>query len=409
MKFFKHLIVFILLTMLLQQIHAQTENKNDAFVSYIQHSGTDENFTNQHNSGFGEGYGLTWEIGSKGQVREMQGSPFPGVKGGEQTTYRGFIPGIGSYIEVSHKFYLFKSGQLTEISELPCFRQNDDGRSESLKPAVNVPNSNNDYDKIFNRVQIQPCFAGNYAEWKQFLHCCLDQSVLKKDNVTGQKFQVVLLFVVGEDGIPYDIKATDVPSACPDCGDAAIKLLYKHLAKNTANNCDVKVSDKPYKQWLPAIQNGRAVLNEIRIIIPFGYEDDPQNKDIVNNSDRPKIASSETTVAPPINNQPDSNDDEDNLQKANVVEENGKYILTLLTDNSKHIVFRPLPKNMDTAMVNKINTAIGINQGGWGEITKDKNGKQVVTFYSFIAAGSNEIKIDPVPIDFFKTMFYDPK
>ncbi|CAN5135367.1 hypothetical protein BH11BAC6_BH11BAC6_06090 [soil metagenome] len=93
--------------------------------------------------------------------------------------------------------------------------------------------------------------------------------------------------------------------------------------------------------------------------------------------------------------------------QASVKKENGNYILILINEETKHTVFRPLPKNGDTTKFNKYNASIALNKGGWAEITKDENGVAIVKFYAF-TIGDNAVANSMTLAD-FKKQFYDPK
>ena len=278
--------------------------------------------------------------------------------------------------------------------------------------------STEDSNKVFTN-SATPAFKGGYKAWLQFLHCCLDTSVLVKDKVAGNTYKVQVRLIVDRHGKVSDVNTVNVPEDCPDCGIEAVKLFYKNNESNSTNNCNPKVYNEPYKHWLPAILETRpAEVSAMLILnIPFGYYDDPDNKRIFDkaqlyrdNFDKKTSKDKSQQAQQSIEKRNDNSDeaDDDDEQEGNVIKQNGHYILTLLKDNSKHVVFRPLMRNSDTAMINKYNAEIGLNQALWGEITTDKNGKQTVTFYTFSGTDS-DVEIQNIPTDTFKKTFYNPK
>lgn len=425
--------ILFVVTMLLVSWTAigQTTDVQNAFDSYMAHSSKDANFARTSLGRQGENQDFTWDLYEDSSVSEINSkfSVLPDEQNiavvPQQTRYRGFIPGKGSFIEFNysdtpkHYFYLYNQQKFTRIKELPSFRQDDRWYTLPATPPLNEVAD--PYAKGPTLSQIPPKFNGSYSDFLHYIHGAVAQSSLLKNRQPTEKCQVKLHFNVGKDGIPYDILVCDVPAACPQCGEVAAKLLYESVRAGTNT---VTLNSKPVSQWIPAIQNGRDVVSSLTIIVPFGYDDDPANRNIAAGIKKAIPApQQDNAMTKDKNYDPKPNPAENDnaikaLQqqaqifqplsaKARVAQKDGKNVLTLLDDNSTHIVYRPLPKGADTAAFNNFNRAVALNAGGWAEVTKDKSGVAIVKFFVF--TDGSTVMINSMPLSNFKKSFYDLK
>ncbi len=131
-------------------------------------------------------------------------------------------------------------------------------------------------DRVFMR-SFGVSFAGTEADWKQLLRCGLQKSVLEKNHVVGKKLQVIVQFILQKDGQPCQLTVVSFPEECPDCAIEALKLFYKHIQPGSGDKCNVVTTKEPYRQWIAGEVGARKVNSYVRVIVPFGYEDQKQD------------------------------------------------------------------------------------------------------------------------------------
>lgn len=108
-----------------------------------------------------------------------------------------------------------------------------------------------DYDKVFTKVEKEAKFPGGMEGWKRYLERNLDANVAANDGAPTGNYQVKVQFIVDKTGAISNVQAIDVPSACPSCGPEAVKVIRKG------------------PKWEPAVQNGRNVIYQAIQFVTF--------------------------------------------------------------------------------------------------------------------------------------------
>lgn len=108
-----------------------------------------------------------------------------------------------------------------------------------------------DYDKVFTKVEKEAKFPGGLDAWRKYLERNLDANVASSDGAPTGSYQVRVQFIVDKSGAISNVQAVEVPKACPSCGPEAVKVIRKGPA------------------WDPAVQNGRNVIYQAVQIITF--------------------------------------------------------------------------------------------------------------------------------------------
>jgi protein TonB len=108
-----------------------------------------------------------------------------------------------------------------------------------------------DYDKVFTKVEKEAKFPGGQDGWKRYLERNLNSSVAADDGAPVGNYQVRVQFIVDKEGNISEVKAIQVPPACPSCGPEAVKVI------------------KRGPKWEPAVQNGRNVIYQAVQVITF--------------------------------------------------------------------------------------------------------------------------------------------
>jgi periplasmic protein TonB len=98
-----------------------------------------------------------------------------------------------------------------------------------------------DYTKIFIKVEQEAKFPGGLEGWKKYLERNLNANVAADDGAANGKYTVKVQFIVDKEGTISNVQAMEVPAACPSCGPEAVKVIRKG------------------PKWEPAIQNARKV------------------------------------------------------------------------------------------------------------------------------------------------------
>lgn len=112
-----------------------------------------------------------------------------------------------------------------------------------------------DYDKVFTKVEKEAKFPGGPDAWKRFLERNLNSNVASDEGAPPGLYKVVLQFIVDKEGNVSNVTAIDYPKSYPGCRDEAIRVLKKAT------------------KWEPAIQNGRAVAYQALQPIIFQVEE----------------------------------------------------------------------------------------------------------------------------------------
>jgi len=115
-----------------------------------------------------------------------------------------------------------------------------------------------DYDKVFQKVEIDAEFPGGTAGWTRYITREIERNIdeLQDDGRSGT---VVVLFIIGEDGFVREARALSyVEAGVPNCLDAKSKLAEIAVA-----------AIKKGPKWKPAVQDGRNVKAYRRMPVSF--------------------------------------------------------------------------------------------------------------------------------------------
>lgn len=104
---------------------------------------------------------------------------------------------------------------------------------------VEVPKSNDDENKVFNKVEVEALFPGGEAAWRRYLQNNLDANTPIDNGAPEGTYSVIVRFIVSKDGSISDVVA---------------ETKYGYGMEAEA----VKIIKKGPK-WTPALQNGRNV------------------------------------------------------------------------------------------------------------------------------------------------------
>lgn len=108
-----------------------------------------------------------------------------------------------------------------------------------------------DYEKIFIKVEKEAKFPGGMEGWKRYLERNLNANVAAEDGAPVGNYTVKVQFIVDKEGGISKVQAIEVPKACPGCGPEAIKVIQKG------------------PKWEPAIQNDRKVIYQAIQYVTF--------------------------------------------------------------------------------------------------------------------------------------------
>jgi periplasmic protein TonB len=117
------------------------------------------------------------------------------------------------------------------------------------------PKQEEDYDKVFTKVEKEAKFPGGPEAWRKFLERNLNANVAADDGAPAGNYTVKVQFIVDKEGNISQVQAIDVPRACPSCGPEAVKVI------------------KRGPKWDPAVQNGRNVIYQAIQFITFQVVD----------------------------------------------------------------------------------------------------------------------------------------
>ena len=108
-----------------------------------------------------------------------------------------------------------------------------------------------DYDKVFTKVEKEAKFPGGLDGWKKYLERNLDAQVAANDGAAEGNYTVKVQFIVDKEGNISNVQAIEVPKPCPSCGPEAVKVIKKG------------------PKWEPAVQNGRNVIYQAIQFVTF--------------------------------------------------------------------------------------------------------------------------------------------
>ncbi len=118
---------------------------------------------------------------------------------------------------------------------------------------VEVPKTNDDENKVFNKVEVEAEFPGGQTAWRRYLSNNLNAQTPVDNGAAGGNYTVIVRFIVSKDGSISDV-------------NAETKLGYGMEEEA------VKIIKKGPK-WTPALQNGRNVNAYRRQPITFSVAD----------------------------------------------------------------------------------------------------------------------------------------
>jgi len=108
-----------------------------------------------------------------------------------------------------------------------------------------------DYDKVFTKVEKEAKFPGGMDGWKRYLERNLNANVAADDGAPPGNYTVKVQFIVDKEGGISSVQAIEVPKPCPSCGPEAVKVIKKG------------------PKWEPAVQNGRNVIYQAIQYVTF--------------------------------------------------------------------------------------------------------------------------------------------
>ena len=112
-----------------------------------------------------------------------------------------------------------------------------------------------DYDKVFTKVEKEAKFPGGPEAWRRFLERNLNANVAADDGAPAGNYTVRVQFIVDKEGNISNVSALDPPKTCPSCGPEAVKVI------------------KRGPKWEAAVQNGRNVIYQAIQHITFQVVD----------------------------------------------------------------------------------------------------------------------------------------
>jgi periplasmic protein TonB len=120
-------------------------------------------------------------------------------------------------------------------------------------PAPEIKKEEEDYDKIFNKVEREADFPGGKAAWQKYLERNLNSAVPTDGGAPAGVYSVSVTFVVERDGSITDVKALNDPGY--GTADEAVRVIKKG------------------PKWTPAEQNGRNVRYQAVQKVSFQVEE----------------------------------------------------------------------------------------------------------------------------------------
>jgi len=108
-----------------------------------------------------------------------------------------------------------------------------------------------DYDKVFTKVEKEAKFPGGMEGWRKYLERNLNANVAADDGAPTGNYTVKVRFIVDKEGAISNVEAIEVPKPSPSCGPEAVKVIKKG------------------PKWEPAVQNGRNVIYQAIQYVTF--------------------------------------------------------------------------------------------------------------------------------------------
>lgn len=119
---------------------------------------------------------------------------------------------------------------------------------------VEVPKTNDDENKIFNKVEVEAEFPGGQTAWRRYLTNNLNSQTPVENNAGPGTYTVIVRFIVSKDGSISDV--TPETKVGYGMEDEAVRIIKKG------------------PKWTPALQNGRNVNAYRRQPITFLVADE---------------------------------------------------------------------------------------------------------------------------------------
>ena len=113
------------------------------------------------------------------------------------------------------------------------------------------PKQEEDYDKVFTKVEKEAKFPGGPEAWRRYLERNLNANAAQEDGAPVGNYTVKVQFIVDKTGAISNVTAIETPKACPSCAAEAVKIIKKG------------------PKWDPAVQNGRNVIYQAIQFVTF--------------------------------------------------------------------------------------------------------------------------------------------
>jgi len=144
-----------------------------------------------------------------------------------------------------------------DLDNIKIGTENKDGIGDVVAPPVEVSTGNveapkghaENYDSIFNIVEVEAQFPGGIDAWTKYLQRNLRTEVPIDNGAPEGSYTVVVSFLVDRDGNISQVQALNDPGY--GTADEAIRVIKKS------------------NQWIPALQNGNHVIYRQKQAITF--------------------------------------------------------------------------------------------------------------------------------------------
>jgi periplasmic protein TonB len=113
-----------------------------------------------------------------------------------------------------------------------------------------------DYDKVFTKVEKEAKFPGGPEAWRRYLERNLNANAAQEDGAPAGNYTVKVQFIVDKEGNISNVQAIETPKACPSCAAEAVKIIKKG------------------PKWEPAVQNGRNVIYQAIQFVTFQVQEE---------------------------------------------------------------------------------------------------------------------------------------
>ena len=120
---------------------------------------------------------------------------------------------------------------------------------DTVTPESKLASGKEDYEEVFQTVQIQAKFPGGAEGWNKYLQKQLKSDIPAKKGAPPGSYTVVVSFVVDKEGNLSDIKAENDPGY--GTGEEAVRVIQRG------------------PKWIPAVQNGHNVAFRQKQSIAF--------------------------------------------------------------------------------------------------------------------------------------------